>query len=108
MLDRLDRRERLRLMKFVCSFAWADLEVQPEEREFVAKMITRLTLDSEDREQVEGWLRVPPSPEAIDPTQVPPDHREVFLDAIRGVIAADGEITSEELENFRLFQDLLQ
>jgi uncharacterized tellurite resistance protein B-like protein len=108
MLDRLDRRERLRLMKFVCSFAWADLEVQPEEREFVAKMITRLTLDSEDREQVEGWLRVPPSPEAVDPTQVPPGHREVFLDAVRGVIAADGEITSEELENFRLFQDLLQ
>jgi uncharacterized tellurite resistance protein B-like protein len=108
MFDRLERKERLRLMKFVCSFAWADLEVQPEERAFVAKMLTRLALDPEDREQVEGWLRVPPSPEAIDPTQVPADHREVFLDAIRGVIAADGEITAAECENFRLFQDLVE
>lgn len=108
MFDRLDRKERLRLMKFVCSFAWADLEIQPEERAFVAKMITRLTLEPEDREKVEGWLEVPPPPEAVDPTQVPPAHRELFLDAVREVIAADGEITAEEYESFRIFQDLLE
>jgi hypothetical protein len=107
MLDRLDRTDRMRLMKFVCSFAWADLEVQPEERAFISDMIGKLTLDAEDRERVEQWLVVPPAPEAIDPTTVPPDHREVFLEAIRGLIEADGEVTPEEFENFRLFQDLV-
>ena len=30
MMEQLDRNERMRLMKFVCSFAWADLEIHPE------------------------------------------------------------------------------
>ena len=38
-LSQLDLEERLRLMKFVCSFAWADLEIQDEERTMVGKMI---------------------------------------------------------------------
>ena len=38
-LSNLDREERLRLMKFVCSFAWADLEVADQERSFVHKMM---------------------------------------------------------------------
>ena len=29
------------LMRFVCSFAWADLEVKPEERKLVARLIRR-------------------------------------------------------------------
>ena len=45
MLQSLDRTERLQLMKFVCSFAWADLEVRPEEREFVARLIRRLDMN---------------------------------------------------------------
>ena len=36
----LPREDRLRLMKFVCSFAWADLEIHVKEREFVGKMIS--------------------------------------------------------------------
>ncbi len=107
MLDRLDRKDRMRLMRFVCSFAWADLEVRPEERDFVGKMVTRLTLDEEDRKKVQAWLDIPPAPDDIDPTLVPPAHREIFLDAIRGVITADGEVAQEEYENFRLFQDLM-
>jgi uncharacterized tellurite resistance protein B-like protein len=108
MIERLERSDRLRLMKFVCSFAWADLEIRPEEREFIAGMVNRLTLDEEDREKVQGWLELPPSPESIDPTQVPIAHRKVFIDAIRGVISADGEVSPEELESFRLFQDLVR
>jgi uncharacterized tellurite resistance protein B-like protein len=107
MFDQLDRSERMRLMKFVCSFAWADLEVRPEERRFIADMVAKLTLDDDERVRVEGWLQVPPEPEAVDPTAVPAAHREVFLDAIRGVIAADGEIAPAEYESFRLFQDLV-
>lgn len=107
MLEQLDRSERMRLMKFVCSFAWADLEIRPEEREFVHKMVARLALDGEDGEEVRGWLDVPPALESIDPTSVPTAHRRVFIDAIKGVIAADGEIAPEEIENFRLFHDLV-
>ncbi len=108
MLDRLDRGERMRLMKFVCSFAWADLEVRPEERAFIREIVARLALDGEDGEEVRSWLDLPPEPESIDPTLVPATHRRVFIEAIKGVIAADGEIAPEEVENFRLFHDLVQ
>lgn len=108
MLDRLDRGERMRLMKFICSFAWADLEIRPEERTFIRKMVARLALNGEDGEQVRSWLDLPPEPESVDPTLVPTTHRQVFIDAIKGVIAADGEIAPEEIENFRLFHDLVQ
>jgi uncharacterized tellurite resistance protein B-like protein len=108
MLDRLDRSERMRLMKFVCSFAWADLEIRPEERDFIRKMVTRLALDEEEEEAVQAWLDLPPDPESIDPTMVPAAHRRVFIEAIEGIIASDGEIAPEETENFRLFHDLVQ
>ena len=45
--------------------------------------------------------------ETISGTTMSPAHREIFIDAIRGVISADGEIAPEEYENFRLFQDLV-
>ena len=108
MLDRLDARDRLRLMKFICSFAWADLEIRPEEREYVAKVMARLDLSADERKRVEGWLEVPPSPESIDPTQVPREHRVLFVEAIEGVIAADGEIAPEERENLGLFKALVE
>jgi hypothetical protein len=102
----LSREDRLRLMKFVCSFAWADLEVQDEERAFVAKMIDYLELDA-DRAQIEGWLRHPPRPEEVDPTDVPREHRELFLDAVRRLVAADDRIDPKEAETLALFEQLL-
>ena len=88
MSEQLARSERLRLMKFVCSFAWADLEIQDEERSFVNAMIERLELE-EDREQVLRWLKHPPPIEDVDPTQVPSAHRELFVKAVEELIAAD-------------------
>ena len=108
MLKDLSRDERLRLMKFVCSFAWADLEVQSEEREFVSKMVRRLELDDNDKKQVQGWLEVPPPPEEVDPSQVPAAHRQLFLETIRGLIAADNVFDPEERENLKLFEMLLK
>jgi uncharacterized tellurite resistance protein B-like protein len=102
----LSREDRLRLMKFVCSFAWADLEVQDEERAFVAKMIDYLELDA-DRALIEGWLRHPPRPEEVDPTDVPREHRELFLDAVRRLVAADERIDPKEAETLALFEQLL-
>lgn len=107
MLKKLSREDRLRLMKFVCSFAWADLEVQEEERTFVHKMVRRLELADEDRQQVEGWLEVPPHPEEVDPSQVPAAHRQLFLETIRGLIAADKRVDPDERENLTLFEQLL-
>lgn len=106
MLDQLSRDDRLNLMKFVCSFAWADLEIQPEERTFVAKMIEKLGLE-EDRKLIEEWLKSPPPPEEVDPTRVPRAHRELFLEAARGVIAADDVIDEAEAENLELLEQLL-
>ena len=108
MLSSLDRNERLRLMKFVCSFAWADLEIREEEREFVASLIKRLEMDEDEARQVAGWLRLPPSPESIDPTLIPREHRRLFVDEIRGVIESDGEIAEKERENLELLNRLLR
>ena len=102
----LAREDRLRLMKFVCSFAWADLEIQDQEREFVGKMIKHLELES-DRKLIEGWLKHPPPPEEVDPTDVPREHRELFLDAVRRLVAADDKIDPKEAETLALFEQLL-
>ena len=107
MLNKLSRQDRLNLMKFVCSFAWADLHVQSEEREFVQKMVRRLELDDDDKKQVDSWLEVPPPPEDVDPSQVPAEHREIFLETIRALIAADSVFDPDEKENLKLFEMLL-
>src|SRR5262245_10773687 len=107
MLSKLSREDRLRLMKFVCSFAWADLQVQEEEREFVKKMVRRLQLDEQDRKLGNDWLEVPPPPQEVDPTRVPVEHRQIFLETVRGLIAADKFVDPEELESLKLFEQLL-
>ena len=107
MLSQLSSADRLRLMKFVCSFAWADLEVRPEERAFIARLISGLELDRDEEIQVHSWLDVPPALEGLDPTTIPVEHRRFFLEAIEGVIAADGRLTAEETENLELFRQLI-
>jgi uncharacterized tellurite resistance protein B-like protein len=107
-MQKLSPKDRLRLMKFVCSFVWADLEVKASERKFVAKMAKKLRLEESELEQVQGWLKVPPRPEEVDPTKIPPEHRQLFLDTIRDVITADGEVAQDEWENLALFEQLLR
>jgi uncharacterized membrane protein YebE (DUF533 family) len=107
MLDQLDGPDRLRLVQFVCSFAWADFEIQPEERVFISRLIRRLELGEEEDLQVQQWLDRPPSLDDLDPTSIPAAHRRVFVEAIEGLIRADGEITDEERETFEIFKQLL-
>ena len=106
-MDQLNRNDRLRLVKFVCSFAWADLEIRPEERTFVDHIVRSLDLNAEDQSKVKGWMEIPPSPEAVDPTRIPLAQRKLFIDSIEGVIAADGEVAPEERENLALLKELL-
>ena len=108
MLDKLEPEERLRLMKFVCSFAWADLTIRDSERDFVAKMVRKLGLSEEDQRQVNEWLELPPRAEELDPSEIPVAHRQLFLDAARAMVLADGEVDEEEAVNLALFEDLVK
>lgn len=108
MLETLDREDRLRLMKFICSFAWADLEIQDEERDFVHRLVEQLELDEKEKEQVEDWLKLPPTADELDPAEIPKAHRQLFLDTARAMIVADGRIDADEAENFALFELLVR
>jgi uncharacterized tellurite resistance protein B-like protein len=105
---RLDRTERLRLMKFLCSFAWADLEVHDRERTFIRKMVKKLGLDADEAKEVEKWLKLPPRAEEVDPAEIPAEHRQLFLDSARAVVLADGELDPEERINLELLEEFLQ
>lgn len=106
MLDKLTHDERLRLLEFVCSFAWVDLEVRPEERRFVMRMVEKLGMQ-EDKAQIERWLSRPPPPEEVDPTRIPHAHRELFLKAAKDTFKADKHIDESEQEYFELLEQLL-
>jgi uncharacterized tellurite resistance protein B-like protein len=107
MLKNLSREERLQLMRFVCSFAWADLEIKSKERALVRKMVKELELEPDEVKQVDEWLKVPPRAEEVDPAAIPRAHRQMFLDAARRMINADGDVDAEEAESFALLEDLL-
>jgi uncharacterized tellurite resistance protein B-like protein len=98
MFTELSRDERLTLLRFVCAFAWTDLEVRDAERRFVRRLVERLELDVEDARQVEEWLAIAPSPGSVDAARVPEAHRRVFVDTLRALIYADGSVDSEERE----------
>jgi uncharacterized tellurite resistance protein B-like protein len=106
MLEELTREDRLRLMKFVCAFAWADLEIQDAERSMVNRLIAKLELEA-DRDMIMKWLKSPPPAEDVDPTRVPSRHRQLFLDAARQLFEADGVVDPHEQEQFELLEQLL-
>jgi hypothetical protein len=70
-------------------------------------MVKKLSLDETEARAVEGWLRVPPRPDEVDPQDIPTEHRKLFLDAVRGIILADGEVDPEERINLSLLEELL-
>ncbi|MFP8873495.1 MAG: hypothetical protein VCB42_02945, partial [Myxococcota bacterium] len=107
-LRQLTREERMLLLRFVCSFAWVDLKIRPEEREMVARLVRRMELDEDEKEQVFEWLKTPPSPESVDPHQVPRAHRVLFLREVESVVSIDREITPEERESVILFGQLIR
>jgi uncharacterized tellurite resistance protein B-like protein len=99
--------ERMQLMKFVCSFAWADLQIHPLERDFIARMVRQLDLQGDEALQIERWLEIPPHPHEVDPTAIPIEHRKTFVESIIGIIESDGVVTEEERDNLALFDHLL-
>ena len=107
-LQELTRDERLLLMRFVCSFAWMDLEVKQEERDLVARLVRRLQLDDEEKERVFQWLESPPSPDSVDPALVPREHRMTFLRAVESTVTVDGEVSPEERDALFVFAQLIR
>lgn len=95
-------------MKFVCSFAWADLEVQDAERAFIKRLVKELKLTGSEKKAVDGWLEVPPKAEEVDPAQVPREHRQLFVDTAQALIASDGVIVENERESLALLKQLLK
>src|SRR5262245_57954250 len=100
MLDELSREHRLLLLKFVCAFAWADLRVRDSERRFVGRLVKKLALSPDERAEVDAWLTLAPAPSEVDPSLVPPQHRQLFVEAVRALIYADGEVDDEERAQF--------
>ncbi len=105
-LARLDSTERLRLLRFVTTVAWADLSITAGERAYVHRLVSRLHLTPEEAVKVEGWLKEPPSADIVDPASIPHEHRQLFLDAVREMMDADGEVSPEENETFSLLRQL--
>ena len=107
-LQELTREERLLLMRFVCSFAWIDLEVKQEERELVTRLVRRLQLDDEEKELVSKWLESPPPPDSVDPALVPRSHRMTFIRAAESTVSVDGDVTQEERDTLLVFAQLIR
>ena len=107
MFDQLSSEDRLRLIRFVCSFAWADIEIRDEERQFVLDLIRDLQLNADEKAEVAQYLLEPPRPEEIDPMDIPVSHKKIFLDMALGMIASDGQIVPREAANYNLLQQLI-
>ena len=105
-LARLGREDRLKLLRFVIAFAWADLAISAGEIAYVHRLVERLELEPEEAARVEKWLKSPPQPEEVDPTDIPRQHRQTFIDAVREMATADGEMTEEEKESLELLERL--
>jgi uncharacterized tellurite resistance protein B-like protein len=107
MFEQLSRDDRMLLLRFVCAFAWTDLTIAEGERAFVKRLMDRMQLSAEDRAEVEGYLHVAPSPESTNPKLVPPEHRRVFIDSVRALIYADGDVDAEERDRFEKLRTAL-
>ena len=103
----LSREDRLRLLKFVCSFAWTDLRVTDEERRLVEEFANFYEFDGSELDQVTQWLAVPPPPEEVDPTDIPKAHRQLFYQAAKRMVEADGRVVPGESDALETFRELL-
>lgn len=104
----LDHPHRMRLLQFVCTFAWTDLSVSQAERDLVMRLCGRWGLNAADTKQVAAWLVVPPPVDDVDPTTIPLAHRKLFLEAAEQMVRADGRVTPREKETLDIFRDLLK
>ena len=106
-LEQLSPESRLLLLKFLCAFAWADLEIKDKEQSFLERVARHFDLRVSEIDQFAGWLKVPPRADELDPEQVPRAERELFLSMVVQLIDADGDVSEEERENLLLLEEIL-
>ncbi|HVO11379.1 MAG TPA: TerB family tellurite resistance protein [Vicinamibacteria bacterium] len=105
-LARLGPADRRKLLRFVIATAWADLMVTPREVGFLENLLRKLRLPPDEEAEVLQWLEEPPRPDEVDPATIPREHRELFLETMRGMMQADGHASAEEKESLRLLERL--
>jgi hypothetical protein len=103
----LDSKAKMALLEFVCSFAWTDLKIQQQERDLVMRIVGRFNLTADETRRVQQWLKSPPPAEDIDPTKIPREHRQLFLEAAALAVRADGRVVPAEKDQLAVFRDLL-
>ncbi|MEZ4230388.1 MAG: TerB family tellurite resistance protein [Polyangiaceae bacterium] len=108
MFDKLDSEARLLLLRFVCAFAWADLELKETEERFVRSLVEKLDLGEEESAQVDDWLITAPSPESVDPKLIPAEHKRIFIEAVRAVMYVDGDVDEDERAQLDALKAALQ
>ena len=101
--DELTESERIELMRFLCSFAWADGEVQPQEKIVLEQVLGGLNMSPEARAEVEPWLTTPPDVEGRELETIDDAKRAAFIDFAYEVAAADGQIAADELKHMKMF-----
>ncbi len=104
---KLPGAERMKLLKFVCSFVWTDLVVAQAERDLVMRIVGHLQLTDAETRQVKQWLAVPPAIDEVDPAAIPKAHRQLFLEAAELAVKADGRVVPAERDSLAIFRDLL-
>ena len=95
-------------MRFLCSFAWADGEVQEEERRVLERVLGGLELSLEARAEVEGWLLIAPDMKGFDFGAIPAEKRSLFLDHAFEVASAHGGLAGEELRHLKMFMSFAE
>ncbi len=98
--------DRRRVLRFAASFLWADLEVEEAERNFLLELAHELDID-DPRTEVTRLLAHPPTPEDVDPAEVPAKVADLVRQAVLRAIAADGRVHDDEMKLFELLDDLL-
>ena len=106
-LNDLNAEERLLLMRLVCAFAWVDSVLTETEKAFALRLMERLELDEQQCAQAHAWLARPMATSDLDIQKVPARHREVFLDAVMGMVEADGYFSDAELVALNEFEHAL-
>ncbi len=95
-------------MKFVCSFAWTDLRIAPQERALVQALTAHYGFEDDDKQQINKWLEVPPTADEVDPLEIPAAHRKLFYEAAKHVIEIDGRAVPGERDTLAVFGELLE
>ena len=92
--------------QYLCAFAWADREIQQEERDMIVRNMDTLSVSEEQRSQILGWLEIPPDGALIDPYTVPRGFRNLIYNAAQAIVMSDGELHPLEKDMLDMLKEI--